>query len=40
MEPKVKLEAKGIYKEFNEDNPITILKNIMFHYHRVISRTV
>lgn len=30
MEPKVKLEAKGIYKEFNEDNPITILKNINF----------
>lgn len=30
METKVKLEAKGIYKEFNEDNPITILKNINF----------
>lgn len=30
MEEQVKVEAKGIYKQFNEENPITVLDNINF----------
>ena len=30
MEENVKVEAKGIYKEFNEENPITILRDVNF----------
>lgn len=30
MEDKIKVEAKGIYKAYNEENPITVLKNIEF----------
>lgn len=30
MDANVKVEAKGIYKEFNEENPITILRDVNF----------